>query len=60
MVDAVRTSEMSVYFDETTRRYIPEGCHLLTRLRENLKSHHDKHVMIANNPLETGTGYSPD
>jgi hypothetical protein len=26
MVTSVRTSETSVYFDETTRRYIPEGC----------------------------------
>jgi hypothetical protein len=28
MMEAVRASEMSVYFNETTRRYIPEGCHL--------------------------------
>jgi hypothetical protein len=25
-MEAVRTSETSVYFTETTRRYIPEGC----------------------------------
>jgi hypothetical protein len=36
MMDAVRTSETSVYFNETTRRYIPEGCHLQTRRRENM------------------------
>jgi hypothetical protein len=36
---AVRTSEMSVYFHETTRRYIPEGFHLHTRRLENLNSH---------------------
>jgi hypothetical protein len=30
MMETVRTSETSVYFNETTRRYtrIPEGCHL--------------------------------
>jgi hypothetical protein len=32
MIEAVRTSEMSVYFNETTRDYILEG-------REKLKSH---------------------
>jgi hypothetical protein len=30
---------MIVYFIETTRRYIPECCHLYIRRRENLKSH---------------------
>jgi hypothetical protein len=25
-MEAVRTSETPVYFSETTRRYIPEGC----------------------------------
>jgi hypothetical protein len=25
MMEAVRTSEMLVYFNETTRHYIPEG-----------------------------------
>jgi hypothetical protein len=28
MMEAVHASEMSVYFKETTRHYIPEGCHL--------------------------------
>jgi hypothetical protein len=28
MMAAVRTSETSVYFHETTRRCIAEGCHL--------------------------------
>jgi hypothetical protein len=41
MIEAVRTSETSVYFNETTRRYIIESCHLHTRRRENLKSHMD-------------------
>jgi hypothetical protein len=38
MMKAVPTSETSVYFHETLRRYIPECCHLHTRRRENLKS----------------------
>jgi hypothetical protein len=38
MMEAVRTSETSVY-SKATRRYIPEGSHLHTRRRENLKSH---------------------
>jgi hypothetical protein len=38
-MEAVRTSETSVYFNETTRRYIPEGYNPHTRRRENLKSH---------------------
>jgi hypothetical protein len=28
IMEAVRTSETSVYFNETTWRYIPEGCYL--------------------------------
>jgi hypothetical protein len=39
MTEAVRTSETSINFYETTRRNIPEGYHLHTRRRENLKSH---------------------
>jgi hypothetical protein len=39
MMDAAHTSETSVYFNETTRRYIPEGYHLHIRRRENLNSH---------------------
>jgi hypothetical protein len=38
MMEAVRTSETSVYF-VTTRRYIPEGCNLQIRRRENVKSY---------------------
>jgi hypothetical protein len=41
MMEAVRTSETSVYYNETTRRYIPEGSDLHTRCRENLKSHNE-------------------
>jgi hypothetical protein len=36
IVEAVRISETSVYFDEATRRYIPEAC-LHIRRFENLK-----------------------
>jgi hypothetical protein len=28
MMEAVRTSETSVYVNETTRHYIPQDCHL--------------------------------
>jgi hypothetical protein len=38
MMEAVSTSETSVNFYETTRRSIPDGYHLHTRRRENLKS----------------------
>jgi hypothetical protein len=36
MMEAVRTSETSVYFNKTARRYIPEGSNLHIRPRENL------------------------
>jgi hypothetical protein len=39
MMEAVHTSETSVYFYEITRRYNTEGCHLHALNRENLKSH---------------------
>jgi len=39
IMEAVRTSETSVIFNETTRRYIPEDYKLHTLRRENLKSH---------------------
>jgi hypothetical protein len=38
MMEVVTTSETSVSY-EPTRRYIPEGCHLHTHSRENLKGH---------------------
>jgi hypothetical protein len=38
-MEAVRTSETSVYFNVTRRRYIPEDSNLHTRRLENLKSH---------------------
>jgi hypothetical protein len=39
MMEAVRTSEMSVNFNVTARRGIPEESKLHTRRRENLKAH---------------------
>jgi hypothetical protein len=41
---AVRTCETSFNVNETTRRCIPEDCHLHTRCRENLKSHASREV----------------
>jgi hypothetical protein len=37
-MEAVQAYETSVYFNENTRRNIPEGCDLHTRRRETLKS----------------------
>jgi hypothetical protein len=53
VMEAIRTSETSVYFNETTRRYIPEGCHLHTRRRKNLKFHKRDYVFVAasNGPI---------
>jgi energy-coupling factor transporter transmembrane protein EcfT len=38
MMQAVRTSETSVYYNATTRCYNPEDSKLHTRHRENMKS----------------------
>jgi hypothetical protein len=48
-IETVSTSETSINFYETTQRNIREGCHLHTRLRENLKSHHmiRRHITYA-------------
>jgi hypothetical protein len=40
MLEAARTSETLVNFYQTTRRYKPEGSHLRTHRRENLKSYY--------------------
>jgi hypothetical protein len=37
IMEAVRTSETSVYFNGTTWCYIPESCSLHTRRLENLE-----------------------
>jgi hypothetical protein len=42
MMEAVRTSETSVYFYEITRHCIPEGCHLHTHRHENFKCHSER------------------
>jgi hypothetical protein len=44
MMEGVRTSETSFYFNETTwhRRYIPESCNLRNSCRENLKSYNNQ------------------
>jgi hypothetical protein len=39
MMEAICTSQMSVYFNKTTRRYVSEGCHLHTLHHEDVKSH---------------------
>jgi hypothetical protein len=39
MMEAARSSETSVNFYQTTRRYNPEDNHLRTNRRENLKSY---------------------
>jgi hypothetical protein len=39
MLAAVGNSETSVYFNEATRRFMSESCHLNARRRQNLKSH---------------------
>jgi hypothetical protein len=44
MMEAARTSETLAIFYQTTWRNIPEGCHLHTRRRENLKS--PSHIAI--------------
>jgi hypothetical protein len=41
---AVRTSETSVYFSETSRPCITDGSHLQTRRRENQKSRRFKNI----------------
>jgi hypothetical protein len=39
MMEAANTSETSLNFYQTTRRYTPEHNHLLARHRENLESY---------------------
>jgi hypothetical protein len=39
MIEAVRTSETSVFLNKTTQPYIPEGCHNHIRHPENLNYH---------------------
>jgi hypothetical protein len=53
MMEAARTSETSAYFNDTTRRNIPESYHLHTRLCEDLKSHKEE-IPRKNFDIETG------
>jgi hypothetical protein len=46
MMEAVGTSGTSVYFNDTTRCYIPESCHFNTRSREEVKSHGETDVLL--------------
>jgi hypothetical protein len=46
MMEAGRTSNTPVYFNETTRPCIADGCHLHNHRCENLKSHIDTKVSI--------------
>jgi hypothetical protein len=46
MMEAARTSEMSVNFYLTTWCYNPEDSHLHTRCRKNLKSYIKKQLFI--------------
>jgi hypothetical protein len=39
MMEAERISETSVYFNNKTRRSVPESCHPHTRRCENVNSH---------------------
>jgi hypothetical protein len=48
MIEAVCTSETSVYFKQTTRRYNPGGSHVYNRHRENMKFQADKMLSIFN------------
>jgi hypothetical protein len=51
-MEAVRTSETTIYFNETTRHHTPEDCHFHTCRLENLKSRN--HISC----LRTGVMYS--
>jgi hypothetical protein len=46
MMEAASTSETSVNFYQTTRRYNPEDSHLHTRRRENLKSYNTMLIYV--------------
>jgi hypothetical protein len=45
-MEAARTSETSVFSNDTARPYIPEGSNLYARRRENLKSHTENHHFL--------------
>jgi hypothetical protein len=39
VMEAVRTSETLLYFNDIAQRYVPEGCHFHTDRREKMKLH---------------------
>jgi hypothetical protein len=45
MMEAVHTSETSVYFNNSAWRYIPQSCHLYTTRSENFKFYEDAVVV---------------
>jgi hypothetical protein len=45
-MEAVRTSETSVYINETTRRFIPESCHIHILRGEKVKYHKEYSVRV--------------
>jgi hypothetical protein len=47
IMEAVRTSETSVNFYETTRCSISGGCYIITRCREKLKFHTNYDIWVA-------------
>jgi hypothetical protein len=51
MMEAVCTSETSVYFYKTTQHCIPEGCHLHIHRHDNLNSHSCKMYIISNSAV---------
>jgi hypothetical protein len=57
MMEAVRTSETSLNFNATTRRYISQDSKLYTRLHENLKSHKLTHIITKSNGLKLFHNY---
>jgi hypothetical protein len=46
MMEVASTSKTSVNFCQTTRRKIPEDCHLHTCRRENMKPQRDGSVVM--------------
>jgi hypothetical protein len=46
MMEAVCTPKMSIYFKETTKRYMSEDCNLHAHNHENLKSQKLCHVTV--------------
>jgi hypothetical protein len=50
MIQAERTTETSVYLNKYARCFIPDGCHIRTRRRENLKSHRLLYIRMLRYP----------